>query len=159
AGAADELLGVAAGVGEADEAGARAEGLAAAAAEAALAAGREQERHHAVADPPALDAVAQLRDPADHLEAEHEREVDGEARRALADVHVEVVERAGEHVDEHLSRPGPRRLHFLQPEDVGPAELVEHDRLHPPTSPFRRPSLPLCLTFGALSSGLRSEAV
>ena len=74
--------------------GRQAERLAAGAAVAAVAAGVHQVRHHAVADLPALDALAELRDPADDLDAEDERQLDREARDALADVDVEVVERA-----------------------------------------------------------------
>ena len=88
--------------------GVSAERLAAGAAEAALAAGVHQVRHHAVARLPALDALADLGDPADDLDAEDERELDREARDALADVDVEVVESAGADVDQDLAGAGPR---------------------------------------------------
>ena len=133
-GRAGEPLRVAAGGAEADVVGVRAERLAAGAAEAALAAGRHQQRHHAVADLPALDALAELGDPADDLEAEDERRLDREARGALADVDVEVVERAGRDVDQHLARAGPRVGNVFEPKHVDSAELVEHDRLHAATS-------------------------
>ena len=80
-GGADELLGVAAGGAEADEAGGVTERLAAGPAVAAVAAMVHQERHHAVAGLPALDALADLCDPADDLDPEDERRLDREARQ------------------------------------------------------------------------------
>ena len=89
-----------------------------------------QERHHAVADLPALDALADLCDPADDLDPEDERRLDREARHALADVDVQVVERGRADVDQHLARAGLRIGYILELEAVQPAELVEHDCLH-----------------------------
>ena len=130
-GAADELLGVAAGGREADEARVRAERLAARAAEAAVAARPHQERHHAVAFSPLFHALANGRDPADDLEPEDERRLDREARGALAHVDVEVVECAGEDVEQDLARARARRRHVLELQHVRPAELVKDDGLQP----------------------------
>ena len=127
---ADELLRVAAGGAEADEAGVQTERLVAAAAVAAVAAGVHQVRHHAVADLPALDALADLGDPPDDLDPEDERRLDREARQPLADVDVQMVERRRGDVDQHLARAGPRIGDVLELEAVQPAELVEHDCLH-----------------------------
>src|SRR5205823_13441143 len=100
----DHLLRITAGGAEADEAGLEAERLAAGQAVAAAAARVHQVRHHAVADLPALDALADLGDPPDDLDAEDERRLDREPGDALADVHIEVVERRGSDVDQHLPR-------------------------------------------------------
>ena len=105
---AGELLRVAARGREADEAGREAERLAPGPAVDALAAGRHQVRHHALADLPAGDALAERSDPPDDLDAEDERRLDREARDPFADVDVEVVQRRGEDVERDLARAGLR---------------------------------------------------
>ena len=92
---ARQLLRVAARGREADEAGRQAERLAAGAAVAAPATGVHQVRQHPLADLPALNPLAERGDPADDLDAEDERRLDRKPGHALADVDVEVVERAG----------------------------------------------------------------
>ena len=86
--------------------------------------------HDALADLPALDALAERGDPADDFDAGHERKLDREARDALADVDVEVVERAGGDVDQHLAAAWLGVGKVLHPQDAGTAELVEHNRFH-----------------------------
>ena len=61
---------------------------------------------NAIADLLARDALAERRDPADGLDAEDVRERDREARHALANVDVEMVQRARGDVEQHLSRAG-----------------------------------------------------
>ena len=103
---AGELLRVAAGGREADEPGREAERLAAGAAVAAVAAGVHQVRHRRGRRPASPRRPRRLPDAADDLDAEDERRLDREARDALADVDVEVVQRAGADVDRHLAGPG-----------------------------------------------------
>ena len=50
---------------------------------------------------------------------------DVEPRHALADVDVEVVERARGDVDQHLARAGLRVVDLLDLQHVQPAELVK----------------------------------
>src|SRR5262249_12392200 len=126
--------------GEADEAGRRTERLPAGAAVDALAAHGHQERHYPLAHLPALDPLAELRDPPDDLDTEDEGQVDGKARDALADVDVEVVERAGRNVDQHFSGAGPGIGDAFELQDVQSAELVQLDR---------RPCRPLGLADGS----------
>ena len=80
----------------------RASGLAVDAAAARV----EQVRQHAVADLPAGHALAERRDSPDDLDTEDERRLDGEARNPLADVHVQVVQRRGEDVEDDFTGPG-----------------------------------------------------
>ena len=127
---ARDLLRVAAAHREADEPGREAERLAPRSAEAALAAGRHDERVDAVAGLPALDAAADLLDVAGDLDAERVREVDGKARDPFADVDVEVVQGAGPDPDRHLAGARLRVVDLLQLEDIRVAELVEPYRLH-----------------------------
>jgi hypothetical protein len=131
---AGELLRVAAGGREADEARGQAQRLAAGAAVPAFAARVHQVRHHAVADLPAADALAERGDPPDRLDAEDERRLHVEARDAFAYVDVEVVEGARRDLDQHLARTGLRIVHLLDLQHVQPAELVEQHRLHRTTS-------------------------
>ena len=95
-GLALHLLRVAAARAHADEpVGRSAERLAAGSAVDAVPARRDEIGRDPVADLPPLDALAERRDSADRLHAERVRERDRKARDALADVDIEVVERAG----------------------------------------------------------------
>ena len=125
-----DLLRVAAAGREADEAGRQAERLAAGAAVPALAARVHDVRVDAVAGRPALDALAELLDVARQLDAERVRQGDREAGGAVADVDVEVVERARPDPDEHLARPRARVVDLLDPQHVETPELVEPDCFH-----------------------------
>src|SRR5207244_3666138 len=60
----------------------------------------------------------------------HVGQLDREARRALAHVDVEVVERCRADLDHDLAGPGLWLAELLDPEHVDPAELVEDDSLH-----------------------------
>ena len=91
----------------------------------------------AVTDLPALDALADRGDPPDRLDAERVRELDREARDALAHVDVEVVERRGGDVHDDLARARCGVGELLDPEHVGVAELVEDDGLHGFAPSFR----------------------
>ena len=71
---------------------------------------------------------------ADDLEAEDVRELDREARDALSDVHVHVVERAGVHLDAHVPGPGLRILDLLDRRRSRAAELVDAHCLHATSS-------------------------
>ena len=149
---AGELLGVPARGGEADEAGREAEGLTPRLAVAALAARAHQIGHHPLADLPAVDPVAEGRDAPDDLDPEDEGRRDVEPRHALADVDVEVVERADRDVDQHLAggrlqgRPPPRA-------SVRPAPRTRERRLPASaTSVVGRSVARLCQTFGRESS-------
>ena len=55
---------------------------------------------------------------------------DREARDALADIHIEVVERAGLDPQRNLARAGLRVVDLLESKNVEPAEFVEPHRLH-----------------------------
>ncbi len=95
----------------------------------------EQVGHHALPDlPVAVDVGAELRDRAHDLETEDVREVDLEARDALADVDVHVVERAGVHLDAHVPRLELRVLDLLELQAIRAAELVDAHRLHATSS-------------------------
>ena len=70
--------------------------------------------------------------------------------QAFPDPEVEVIERRGAQLDEHLARPGLRIRRILVAEDLRPALLVDADRLHPGS-----PSLASCT--GALLRGMRCK--
>ena len=89
----------------------------------------EQVRHDAVADREVVDPLADRIDPADDLEALDVGEVDGEARRPLADVDVDVVQRARRDVDAHMAGARLRIVDVLDGEHVGPSELAHVLRL------------------------------
>jgi hypothetical protein len=90
----------------------------------------DQVRGDAVADRPSFDALTELGDASDGLDAEHVGEGDREPRDAFAHVDVEVVERRGGDVDDDLARAGNGIGEVLDAQHVGSAELVEDDRFH-----------------------------
>ena len=96
----------------------------------------EQVRHDAVADREVVDPVADRIDPADDLEALDVGEVDGEARRPLADVDVDVVERARRDVDAHMAGARLRIVDVLDGEHVGPSELADDCGFHVASAPL-----------------------
>ena len=85
-----------------------------------------QVRRNAIADLPLVrDGRPNLDDLAGQLEAEHAARIDRESRDALAEVHIEVVERARAHLDQHLIGQGLRGLDVLDDDLVDPAELMK----------------------------------
>ena len=58
------------------------------------------------------------------------RQGDREARDALADVDVEMVEPAAIDADDDLAWPGPRIVDLLELQDIGTTELVEPHSFH-----------------------------
>jgi hypothetical protein len=90
----------------------------------------EQVRHDAVADREVVDPLADRLHAADDLEALDVGEVDGEARRPLADVDVDVVQRARGDVDAHVVGARLRIVDVLDGEHVGPSELADDCGFH-----------------------------
>ena len=135
-----------------NQSGRGAERLAARAAVDAAAARRDQVDGDAVADRPALDALAERGDPADRLDAERVGKLDREARDALAHVDVEVVERRGGDVDDDLARA--RRRDRGAPRPGGRRRGRTRGRRRPSrlrSSLLRTPELCLSQTFAILS--------
>ncbi len=79
---------------------------------------------------PPGDPFTDLHDLARDLDPEDVRERDREARNALSDVDVEVVERARPIANEHLARPRPRVVDLLDAQDVRMAELAKKHGSH-----------------------------
>ena len=124
------VLGVAAGTRDADEV-IRGKVLAAGAGVDVVEVDAHQVRRDAITDLPLVgDSRANLDDLAGQLEAEHAARIDREARDALAEIDVEVVERARSHLDQHLVGQGLRGLDVLDDDLVDPTELMKQRCSH-----------------------------
>ena len=119
------VLGVAAGTRDADEV-IRGEVLAAGASVDVVEIDAHQVGGNAIAHLPLVgDGRSNLDDFAGQLQAEDAARIDREARDALAEIDVEVVERARSHLDQHLIGCGLWGLDVLDDDLVDPAELMK----------------------------------
>ena len=124
------VLGVAATARDADEVDGG-EVLAAGAGVDVVEINAHQVRRNAVADLPLVGhGGTDLDDLAGQLQAEHAARIDREARDALAEVHVEVVERARAHLDQHLIGCRLRGLNVFYDDLVDPAKLMKQRCAH-----------------------------
>src|SRR6478609_83903 len=83
-----------------------------------------------VPDGPAVDAVAELRDTAAHLETRVCRRAGRRVVVPLSLHDVRPVHPGGDHLDDHLTGPGHRVGHVVEDEGLGSTGLRERDRLH-----------------------------
>ena len=64
------------------------------------------------------------------VRSEDSREIHRESGHAAPDPQVEVVDRDAQHAHEHLARGRLRVGHVVEPQDLGPAVLVDAQGLH-----------------------------